>query len=168
MVVKNKRASLPTITLVVLTLFLTISALLIFYLNAGKAVQTISDGRAIEEVYVKEDLAGYYVYAVGSDLISNKSLSKESFTREFSKINFEEDYLIALQKTISEGNFTIDEKHFELDEKSFASYYFDENLRLTYVSNLFVDLDKTKEQEYYLNAGKSIDDASLDSGAIAA
>lgn len=136
---KSKRGSLPTVVLVALTLVLTISTLVIFYLNAGKASAQISSVGFVEGMYVQEDLAKYYVYVVGKELIQNSSLTKDNFISEFSKLNFKEDYLVALQKIVSTGNFTINNDDFELGKEIFWLVSADENTVVKYTSRLRVN-----------------------------
>jgi hypothetical protein len=137
--VRNKRGSLPVVVLVALTLVLTISTLVIFYLNAGKASAQISSVGFVEGMYVQEDLAKYYIYVVGKELIQNNSLTKDNFISEFSKFSFKEDYLIALQKIVATGNFTITQDSFELGKELFWLVSADENTVVKYTSRLNVN-----------------------------
>ena len=164
---KNKRASIPIVTLVVLTLVLTTSTLLLFNLNGKKAVTEIVSSSSLSEMYVQENIAKYYVFVVTSELKKNNTFDKENFMEAFAKLETDEDYMVNLKKTIAEGKFQIDETHFVLDEKSFGTGKVTDGLSVSYVSDLYVDLDKTKGQEYYLNGGGSFGDDSLKDGILA-
>ena len=112
----NRRGSLPVIVLVVLTLVLTSSTLLVFHLNFGKALDNVVGVGILEDVYVEENLAKYYVYIVGKDLLKDDKLGPESFKEEFSKYSFDEVYLQSLQNRIAEDKFELDENGFILKD----------------------------------------------------
>lgn len=160
MFVKNKRGNIPIVALVVLTLVLTTSTLLLFNLNGKKAVTETVSSSFLDGMYFQENIAKYYVYVVASELKRNESFSEDNFKDFFGKLEFEEDYLIVLQNTISQGNFELDENNFRLRGATMIFLVNSKDLSATYSSYLEVDLDKTKEQEYYLNKGNSINDAS--------
>ena len=102
----NKHGAMEIVLLVLLVL-LVISVALFNFIIGSKSIQTnIYDARFIEGVYQKQDLAEFYIRQVGED-VKNSGDFSESFKAEFSKYNFEEDYLNELQKIISDGGFNV-------------------------------------------------------------
>ena len=138
----NRRGNLPIIVLVVLTLFLTSSSLAIFYINSGRAVDNVAGVSLLEDIYVKEDIAKYYVYMVGSDLLKDDKLNVENFVANFSKFKFDvkEKYLNDLQKHIVEKDFELSDERFILKGENVT--FVGKNLKgvsVEYVS--YVDVD---------------------------
>ncbi len=134
----NKKGNIQVVALVVLTLFLTTSSLLLFQLNAGKASAEITESSVLESLYVKENIAKYYIFVVGNDLISKDKMNKDDFMNSFAKLKLNEEYLISLQKLIAEGKFKIDKESFELEDKSFVISYEDKNFKIDYTTTLKV------------------------------
>jgi len=134
----NKKADVPVVVFVLLTLVLTISALAIFQNNSKAVSSNIGVMNSLEEVYVRENIAKYYIFMVGSDLLNDGLLTKESFKDNFSEDIFEEPYLKNLQGKISKGEFTLENKNFQLDEPLIIAYV-DEKISISYQTSLKVD-----------------------------
>ncbi len=75
-------------------------------------------------------------------------MTKDNFISEFSKVSFKEDYLVALQKIVSTGNFTISQDSFELGKELFWLVSADENTVVKYTSRLKVKF-KEEDQAFY-------------------
>ena len=104
----NRRGSIEIVLLVLLVLLVILVALFNFIVGSKSIQANIYDARFIEGVYQKQDLAEFYIRQVGEEVIAKNSGDfSESFKVEFSKYNFEEDYLNDLQKIINDGEFNV-------------------------------------------------------------
>ena len=105
----NRRGSIEIVLLVLLVLLVTSVALFNFIVGSKSIQANIYDARFIEGVYQKQDLAEFYIRQVGEEVIEKNRENgfKENFKVEFSRYDFDQDYLKDLQKIIGEGKFNI-------------------------------------------------------------
>ncbi len=135
----QKKGALPsTVIFVILTLVLTISALGIYSTNFGKLNVEFQGPNTLEELNVRENLAKYYIFTIGSDLLSENLLTANNFKSNFLKLHFKEQFLKDLQNTISEGKFKITGEKFELIGKGFLFKLENEKFKVNHFSNLKV------------------------------
>ena len=105
----NRRGAMEIVLLVLLVVLVTSVALFTFVVNPSYAKTNVYDTRFVENVYQKQELAEFYIRQVGEDVFdkSGESGFKENFKAEFSKYDFEEEYLKELKKIINEGEFNV-------------------------------------------------------------
>jgi len=105
----NRRGAMEIILLVLLVGMIVAITLFTFGVNPPYLKVNVHDARFVENVYQKQDLAEFYIKQVGKVAIEREIGEDfgEKFKEEFNKYNFEEDYLIELQKIISEDKIKI-------------------------------------------------------------
>ncbi|MAG11157.1 hypothetical protein CMI44_02500 [Candidatus Pacearchaeota archaeon] len=102
----NKRGNIAITILVFLVATLVFSSVFIFFTTSGKASAKIYDAKFLDSVYVKQNLAEFYLRHAGENM-KNSGYSKESFKKKFEEYDFDEDYLKELKKIISEDKFNL-------------------------------------------------------------
>ena len=113
---RNKTGSISVAVFVSLTVVLMIATLTSFVITNNELVSQVSDTKVINEFYIEENLAKFYLWSAGEIILDNAGddLSQEDFKTSlissFSVYKFEKESLKRFQQLIVDGHFKVEER----------------------------------------------------------
>jgi hypothetical protein len=137
MIIKNKKANITILILVLMTLVLAGATLLVFNINQGKIETKIENYAFLNSVYLKENQMDFYINNILDDVIKNFEVNE-------GKDKFVEKFKIELEKyKQTDGSYSI--KELEEVNKQVDDIIFDDiNKRI--ILNLDIKLDEEPNQ----------------------
>lgn len=107
MIMKNKHGAVEVVLLVLLVVVLVSATIFSFAISSKSIKITISDSSFMEELYLKENLAEFYIRQAGEEaIVKTYDELGDSYTNEDFKTSFRENFRVEARRYIYEEPYT--------------------------------------------------------------
>jgi hypothetical protein len=110
--IRDCKGNIEVAFVIIFSIALFFTTLFIFITDDSKLMLQINGAGFLDNVYVKEKIIEYYIDDAGEEAMLelnnfDKDIWRIKFKEKIKRHNFEEDYLIELQKKTAENDFEV-------------------------------------------------------------